>query len=125
MIFDGTLLAYFVAVPVYWILKNSGKLSTLRVLLVFALAGVVASQLVHPLQDFRQPLLREFAISWLAPLFGCLCGLVSGAGFVFFARVRLSVTARVVAYALPLAILAACGTVLVWSSHVWRMRQAL
>jgi hypothetical protein len=81
VVFDGTLLAYFVAVPVYLVLKAAGATSVVRVLVLFSLAGVLASQLVHVTQGFRQPGLREFAVSWLSPLFGCLCGLVSGACF--------------------------------------------
>jgi hypothetical protein len=82
VVFDGTLLGYFMAVlmavPIYLVCKGHGKLAVARVLILYALAGVLASQLVHVLQGFRQPALREFAVSWAAPLFGCMCGLASG-----------------------------------------------
>jgi hypothetical protein len=122
VIFDGTLLAYFVAVPVYLILKAARKLSEIRVLILFSLTGVLTSQLVHVTQGFRQPGLREFAVSWISPLFGCLCGLVSAACFALFANRRFSQAARVLVYSLPVAIVVACGSVLMWSSHVWRIR---
>ena len=118
VVFDGTLLAYFVAVPVYLFLKAAGTMSVVRLLVLFSLAGVLASQLVHVTQGFRQPGLREFAVSWLSPLFGCICGLVSGACFALFANRRFSVTARIVVYSLPVAILVACGSTLVWSAKV-------
>jgi hypothetical protein len=122
VVFDGTLLAYFVAVPVYLLLKSTGKISVIRVLVVFSLAGVLASQLVHVVEDFRQPGLREFAVSWLSPLFGCLCGLVSGACFTLLRNCRFSLAARALVYSLPAAILAVCGGTLVWSAQVWRIR---
>jgi hypothetical protein len=122
VIFDGTLLAYFVAVPLYLLMKDSAKLRAFRVLAAFAVAGILASQMVHLLQDFRQPGLREFAVSWLSPLFGCLCGLVSGAAFLFLARRRFPAVARVLAYSLPPAMVVGCGWVLVWSSRAWRVR---
>jgi hypothetical protein len=118
VVFDGTLLAYFVAVPVYLLLKAASTMSVVRVLILFSLAGVPASQLVHVTQGFRQPGLRASAVSWLSPLFGCLCGLVSGACFAFFANRRFSVTARILAYSLPVAILVACGSTLVWFARV-------
>jgi len=118
VVFNGTLLAYFVAVPVYLLLRAAGTTSVMRVLVLFGLAGVVASQLVHVTQGFRQPGLREFAVSWLSPLFGCLCGLVSGACFAFLANRRFSLTARILIYSLPIASLATCGATLVWSAKV-------
>jgi hypothetical protein len=121
VVFDGTLLAYFAAVPVYVLLKATGTTSVVRVLLLFSLAGVLASQLVHVTQGFRQPGLREFAVSWLSPLFGCLCGLASGACFALVANRRLSLTARVFVYSLPVAVLAACGSSLIWSAKVWKI----
>lgn len=118
VVFDGTLLAYFVAIPVYMLLKTAATMSVLRVLILFSLAGVFASQLVHVMQGFRQPGLREFAVSWLSPLFGCLCGLVSGACFALLANRRFSVPARILVYSLPVAVLVACGSTLVWFVRV-------
>ncbi len=83
--FDGTILAYFVAflvaVPIYLLCRRYRKVSGIGVLIIFSLTGVSASQLVHLLQGFRQPALRDFANSWLSPAAGRLCGLVAG---VFF-----------------------------------------
>jgi len=56
VIFDGTLLAYFIAVLIYlplfrsgrihrdMVQRATGRLSLLRVLIVFGLAGISASQ---------------------------------------------------------------------------------
>jgi hypothetical protein len=123
VVFDGTLLAYFVAIPLFLILRAVGKLSVIRVLVLFGLAGILASQLVHLAQGFRQPGLREFAVSWLSPLFGCLCGLASGACFALIANRRFPPAARrALAYSLPIATLAASGSALVWSASAWRIR---
>jgi hypothetical protein len=116
VIFNGTLLAYFVAVPVLLLLKAAGKMSMMRVLIFFGLAGVLASQFVRLAQAFQQPGLREFAISWLSPLFGCLCGLASGVCFALIVNRRFSLAARVLGYSLPIAIIVACGSALVWSA---------
>jgi hypothetical protein len=85
VVFDGTLLAYFVAVPVYMLLKAASTMSVMSVLILFSLAGVLASQLIHVMQGFRQPGLREFAVSWssafrmsLRLCFGCVCKGVAG-----------------------------------------------
>jgi hypothetical protein len=121
VVFDGALLAYFVAVPVYLLLKAARAMSVVNVLILFSLAGVLASQLVHVTQGFRQPGLREFAVSCLSPLFGCLCGLVSGTCFVLFANRRFSISARILVYALPIAVLAACGSTLVWAARLSRI----
>ncbi len=120
VVFDATLLAYFVAVPLCFLLKAHGRASTMQVLLAFAVAGILASQLVHVSQGFRQPALREFAVSWLSPLFGCACGLASGSFFLMLANRRFPAAARAIAAALPVAILLACGSTLVWSANVWR-----
>jgi hypothetical protein len=122
VIFDGTLLAYFMAVPIYLVLGAGERLSTPRVLLLFSAAGVVASQLVRVLQGFRQPLLRDFAVSWLSPLFGCLCGLAAGTCFVLLARRRFPVAGRALAYSLPVAVVMVSGSLLMWSAQVWRAR---
>jgi hypothetical protein len=133
VIFDGSLLAYFVAVFIYPLLFGSGrihrdllnaagKLSLMRVLMLFSLAGVSASQLVHWVQNFREPALRAFAASWQAPLFGCLCGLISGACFAFFANRQFSPGARALVYSLPVTIVVACGGILIWSSKVMPVR---
>lgn len=125
VIFDGTLLGYFMALlmalPIYLYLKASGKTSVIRVLILFALAGICASQLVASMQGFRQPGLRDFAVSWSSPLLGCLCGLVSGAFFALFANRRFPATARGLVYSLPVAVLVACGSTLIWSAKVWRI----
>jgi hypothetical protein len=129
VVFDGSVLAYLVAVFIYLPLLGSGrihwdffnaagKLSLKRVLILFSLAGVSASQFVHWAQDFREPALREFAVSWLSPLFGCLCGLISGACFAFVANRRFSPGARVLVYSMPVTIVVACGGILFWSSKV-------
>jgi hypothetical protein len=123
VVFDGTLLAYFMAVPLYLCLKAMSRVYMVRVLALFALSGALASQLVHVMEHFRQPGLREFAVSWLSPFFGCLCGLLSGTFFALFADRRLSLVPRFLVYALPVAVLVACGSMLVWSSLVWRIHQ--
>jgi hypothetical protein len=105
-----------VAVPVYLLLKAARKMSTVRVLVVFGLGGVLASQFVHLAQAFQQPGCREFANSWLSPLFGCLCGLASGACFALTVNRRFSPAALVLGYSLPSAIIIACGSALVWSA---------
>jgi hypothetical protein len=124
VVFDGTLLGYFtlllVALPFYLVFKTSGKASAFRVLILFTLAGACASQFVAAVQGFRQPLLRDFAVSWLSPLIGCLCGLVAGTSFALFANRRLSRSARGLVYSLPVAMIIACGSALVWSAKVWR-----
>jgi hypothetical protein len=118
VVFDGMLLAYFMAVPVYLTVFRTGR--NRPTLLAFCLAGILASQLVHGVQHFRQPGLREFATSWLSPFFGCLCGLAAGACFVLLARRRFSPVARVLLYAMPVAILLACGGSLLWSARLLR-----
>jgi hypothetical protein len=125
VIFDGTLLGYFVAllmaVPVYVLFRTTGRLSVIRVLILFSLTGVLASQFVHVVQGFRQPGLREFAGSWLSPIFGCICGLLSGACFVISANRRFSLAGKALVYPLPVAVLVVCASTLVWSARVWRI----
>lgn len=127
VVFDGTVLAYFIAVLIYLPLFRSGRirrdmsdatgrLSLVRVLILFGLAGIFASQIVHWAQDFREPALREFAISWVSPLFGCLCGLASGACLTLLAKRQFSPVARILFYSLPVTVVMACGATLVWSS---------
>jgi hypothetical protein len=118
VVFDGMLLAYLMAVPVYLMMSVRGGIG--RVLIAFCLAGTLASQLVHGVQEFRQPGLREFATSWLSPLFGCLCGLAAGACFALLAKRRFSPAARVLLYCMPVAILVACGGSLMWSARLLR-----
>jgi len=129
VVFDGTILAYIAAVFLYLILFGSGrrrqsfageKLPTVRILILFSMAGIAASQLVRVLQNFRQPGLREFAVSWLSPFLGCLCGLIAGACFAFLANRRFSLAARALVYSLPVAIVVACGIFLVWSANMMR-----
>jgi hypothetical protein len=125
VIFDGTLLGYvgalLIAVPVYVLLRTTGRLSMIRVLILFSLVGVLASQFVHVVQGFRQPDLREFAESWLSPLFGCICGLLSGACFAISANRRFSLAGKALVYSLPVAVLAVCASTLVWSARSWRI----
>jgi len=121
VVFDGTLLAYFVAIPLFVLLKMTGRISATRLLVIFSVTGILASQLVHGFENFREPALHQFAASWLSPLFGCLCGLTSGAYFLFVPHRRLSAAARVICYSLPVAILAACGSALVWSAKLWHI----
>jgi len=129
---DGTLLAYFVAAFIYLPMFSSGRihpnmfnatgrLSLVRVLILFGLAGISASQFVHWAQNFREPALRAFAVSWASPLFGCLCGLVSGACFAFFAKRQFSPIARMLVYSVPVIVVLACGSTLVWSSKLPRV----
>ena len=122
VVFDGTLLGYFVvlllAVPVYLLFKTTRPLSVIRVLILFSLVGVLGSQLVHVVQGFRQPGLREFAESWLSPLFGGVCGLLAGGCFAICANRRFSLVGKALAYSLPVAVLVVCATTLVWSARV-------
>ena len=122
VLFDGTLLAYtmllLIVVPVYLGFRASGKRSVARLVIAFSLAGVIASQVVHVLQGFRQPALRTFAVSWLSLVLGCLCGLAAGLFFVLFAQKQRSIPGRAALYPLPIAVLVACAAVLVWSARV-------
>jgi hypothetical protein len=108
VLFDGIILAYVVALlvvaPLYRLYRGR---------LLFAFGGVVASQLVHLLQNFRQPDLRAFATSWLSPLVGCLCGLAAGAFFTILSRSRFSRRARTLLYAVPIVVLLSCGLALI------------
>src|SRR5271163_1802701 len=69
VLFDGTILGYammyVLAVPIYFLLKERTQVSVVRVMILFCLTGVAASQVVHGLQNFRQPALREFASGWM------------------------------------------------------------
>jgi len=131
--FDGTLLAYLTAIPMYFVVIRTGHIrraflnntetpSLVRLIAAFGIAGVLASQLVHLAQNFRQPYLRAFAESWLSPLFGFLCGLFASACFVLLANSRLSARARALLAALPIAVVFACGGVLIWSASVMSAR---
>jgi hypothetical protein len=102
---DGILLAYLMALPLYFVLRTGGKLPVVA----FGMAGVLASQVVHALQNFRQPALREFAISGWSPLFGLACGLSAGACFVLLRNRRFPR----LAYGLPAAVVTLCGCLLV------------
>jgi hypothetical protein len=84
--FDATVLAYVMAIPVYLLLRAAGRMSPSHVPVVFALAGVAASQLVRATEHFRQPALHAFAASWLSPLFGTVCGLAAGLCFTVIAK---------------------------------------
>ncbi len=121
--FDGTILAYFiafcVALPIYLLYRRDGKVTATGVLLIFSLSGVVASQVVHLLEHFRQPGLREFANSWLSPLIGCLCGLVAGLFFWILRNRRISGAARYLLYPLPILVLIVGGFTLARVAHIW------
>jgi hypothetical protein len=131
--FDGILLAYLMAIPIYFVvlrrrhirrafLKNTGTLSLVPLVAVFCVAGILASQMVHLAQHFRQPGLRAFAESWLSPFFGFLCGLFASACFVLLANSRISPKARTFLASLPIAVVAACGGILIWSTTVLSSR---
>ena len=119
VLFDGTILGYvmtyILAVPIYFLLKEHTQMALVRVMILFCLTGVAASQVVHGLQNFRQPALREFASGWMSPVFGCLCGAAAG---LFFAACRKysfpkRVHLRLFFYALPAFTLILCGFLLV------------
>ena len=131
--FDGTLLAYLTAIPMYFVairkghirrafLKSTGAPSLGRLIAAFGVAGVLASQLVRLAQNFRQPLLRAFAESWMSPLFGFVCGLCACACFVLLANRRFSEKARTLLASLPIAVVVAYGGVLIWSASVFSAR---
>jgi hypothetical protein len=117
VVFDGTILAYVVAAPLFLMIDSLGKMSGARLLILFGLTGILASQLVRVLQDFRQPGLRDFAESWLSTLFGLLCGLASGTYFVLSRKRQFPPRARAFLYSLPVGILVACGTILMRSAR--------
>jgi hypothetical protein len=125
VVFDGTILGYLagalLAVPIWLALRERHKLSTLRVSLLFALVGLIASQLAHLMgQGFRQPDLRDFAGSWLSPVLGILCGCTAGAFAVSFAKIPLPGRIRPVIFIVPVAVLFICATTMVGAANVWR-----
>jgi hypothetical protein len=116
VVFDATVLAY-VAVTPLWLLLRAARGSVerwplTRVAVLFTLAGIGMSLLVRELQNFQQPALRDFAMSWLSPLFGCLCGLSATAGLAWLIRQRWLSQARTVLYPLPGVVLVLCGMLL-------------
>jgi hypothetical protein len=119
VVFDGAILSYAltfaVILPVYFLLKDDGRMSSLRTVILFCVAAVLASQAVHVLQNFRQPGLREFATGWMSPVFGCVCGLSGGLCFTFLRKRRIP---GFVAYSLPAVLLVACGMVLVQAARL-------
>ena len=117
IVFNATLLAYLLAAPVYLLLKRAGKLPPRSVVIGFALAGILASQLVHVTEHFRQPALHAFAASWLSPVFGCLCGLASGVFFSVLASRRIASLQRNFLYAIPAGVVTACASLLLWSAQ--------
>jgi hypothetical protein len=118
VIFDGCVLAYLMAALIYLFFRLTREpMSAKRMTIIFAIGGVAAAELVHATQNFRQPGLRAFADSWLSELIGCLCGLVAGACFTFFANRRFSLNARVALYSLPVAIFLASGSILIYVPH--------
>jgi hypothetical protein len=119
VIFDGILLAYLIAVPIYLFFRLTREpMSAKRMTIIFAISGVAVAELVHALQNFRQPGLRAFADSWLSELIGCLCGLVAGACFAFFVKRRFSGISRTILYSLPAALFLICGSILVYVPHL-------
>jgi hypothetical protein len=116
VVFDATVLAYVVVTP-FWLLLKASHASVehwplTRVAVLLSLAGIGMAFLVRGLQDFQQAGLRDFALSWLSPLFGCLCGLSATACFAWLVRRRWLSRERMVLYPLPLAVLVVCATVL-------------
>lgn len=115
--FDATLLAYVFSGPLYFlVLRGNRKLPTLQVLIFFSLTGILAALVVHEAATFRQPGLQHFALSWLSPVLGCLCGLVAGTAYIWLAKRDVSSALRPIAYSLPVVILAGCGLILIWSA---------
>jgi hypothetical protein len=116
VVFDATVLAYVTVTPLWLLLKAAHasveRWPLTRVAVLFSLAGIGMSLLVRVTQNFPQPGLREFALSWLSPLFGCLCGLSATAGFAWLMRQRWLSQARTALYPLPGAVLLLCGMLL-------------
>jgi hypothetical protein len=75
------------------------------------------SQVVHALQNFRQPGLREFASGWMPSVFGCLCGAVAGLTFILFRKLRIPEPAQPFVYAAPAFTVILCGFLLVNHAH--------
>jgi hypothetical protein len=122
VLFDATVLAY-VAITPFWLLLKAARASVelwslTRMAVLLSLAGIGMSLLVRGLQDFRQPGLREFALSWLSPLFGCLCGLSATAGFAWLVRQRWLPRVRMALYPIPAALLLICASLLINFGHV-------
>jgi len=117
VVFDAGILAYVmayaVALPIYFLCKRESQMSFARLMILFCLIGVIASQVVHGLQTFRQPLLRDFASGWTSPLFGCLCGASAGLFFAFLRKLPIPEQMRPVLYAMPAFTLILCGFLLV------------
>jgi hypothetical protein len=117
VVFDGAILGYVMtyalALPVYFLLKAGTRMSFARVMLLFCLTGIAGSQVVHALQNFRQPGLREFASGWMPPVFGCLCGAVAGLTFILFRKLRIPEPAQPFVYAAPAFTVILCGFLLV------------
>ncbi len=122
VVFDGTILGYVmiyaVALPIYLLLERRAQMSLVRLMILFCLTGVFASQVVHFLQNFRQRGLEEFADGWMSPLFGCLCGGAAGLFFSFCSGRRIPIFMRPVVYALPAGVLFVCGFVMVQSARL-------
>jgi hypothetical protein len=120
VVFDGVILGYVmtyaVALPIYFMLKPQTRMSSWRMLLLFCLTGVAASQVVHAFENFRQPALRAFAEGWISPLFGCLCGATAGLAFTFFRKQKLPGKIEALVYALPAVTVILCGFLLVQSA---------
>jgi hypothetical protein len=106
-------MTYILAVPIYFLVKEHTQMSVARVMILFCLTGVAASQVVHGLQNFRQPGLREFASGWMSPVFGCLCGAAAGLFFAACRKYSLPERVRPFFYALPAFTLILCGFLLV------------
>jgi hypothetical protein len=121
VILDATILGYVMTytmtLPIYFGLKAKTRMSLARVMLLFCLTGIAGSQVVHALQNFRQPALRAFASGWLPPVFGCLCGAVAGLTFLLFRKVRIPETAQPFVYAAPAFTVILCGFLLVNHAH--------
>jgi hypothetical protein len=125
VMFDGTLLGYGIlitALPIYLILRKLGRLSTLPIVLLGALAGIAASQFVAHVQHFKQPGLSEFASSWFSPALGCLSGGTAGLFVAYLSNYRraLRETGLFIAFLLPIGSEMVCAFVIALSAQAWR-----
>ena len=124
VVFNGTLLGYAaelcLVLPFYLLLRYRGRVSADRMIVVYVIVGIAASQAVHMLQRFQQPGLRAFADSWFAVAMGGACGLAGGLFFVATASAEISTPRRIVSLIAPIALLAICAGTIIWSSNLWR-----
>ena len=75
----GIVTVLFLVAPVYAALREYGKNTAVNILIVCAVAGIAASQVVRMVaHGFRQADLRAFANSEFLVVLGGLCGLCGG-----------------------------------------------